>query len=107
MRDTHEGKPRLDLLSWPELERISQHYAKGAEHYGEFNWQKGIPSSRYLQSLLRHVSSLAQGKYDEDHASAIVFNSCGIMYNQRAFADNPEINDLPGWSPDAETTNGD
>lgn len=106
VRDTDANKPRLDLLSWPELERISRHYANGAKHYGEFNWQKGIPSSRYLQSLLRHVSKLAQGATDEDHASAIVFNVKGIMYNQRAFMDNPEINDLPGWRLNGEEASG-
>lgn len=101
-RDTQDGKPRLDLLPWAELERVANHYERGAKHYGEFNWQKGIPSSRYLQSFLRHASAVAQGRTDEDHLSACCFNLFGIAYNQRVFADDPKINDVEGWVGEEE-----
>jgi hypothetical protein len=100
VRDTTDGKVRMDLLPWQELERVAWHYTRGAEKYAERNWEKGIPSSRCLQSLLRHVVSLVLGRKDEDHLSAIVFNCLAIAWNQRVFKDDPGINDLPGWEPD-------
>lgn len=97
VRDTANGKVRLDLLPWPELERVARHYMRGMEKYAARNWEKGIPSSRCLQSLLRHVSAVAQGKGDEDHLSAVVFNALAIAFNERVFHDDPTINDLPGY----------
>lgn len=99
VRDTEDGKVQLDLLPFPELERIARHLEKGAVKYGRHNFLKGIPSSRCFRSMLRHVSAVAQGKTDEDHLSAIVFACFCLMCNQRLHQDSAEINDLRTYDP--------
>lgn len=84
VRDTEEGKPRLDLLlkyiPMPCLMRITQHYVNGAKKYGDHNWQKGIPASRCISSALRHAWQYLIGDFSEDHLSAVVFNIVCIIY---------------------------
>lgn len=82
VRDTAKGKPRPDLISPFFLERLGQHLRKGAEKYSEWNWAKGIRSSRYFESAMRHLLQFAQGDVDEDHLSAAAFNIMGIIHNQ-------------------------
>jgi hypothetical protein len=80
------------------LGRVLQH---GADRYGEHNWQKGIPDSRYLSSAISHLLSFQEGVVDPDHSdnlAAAVFNIMGLMYNQYAGARgliDPAMHDLP------------
>lgn len=99
-RDIDKNKTKWSLLPWHELERVVRHtYMPGAEHYGDHNWTKGIPSSRCLDSLQRHVLQFSMGDTSEDHLGRAVFNCLAILYNQRVFKEDPSINDLPGWEP--------
>lgn len=84
VRDTEEGKPRIDLLlkyiPMPCLMRITQHYVNGAKKYGNHNWQKGLPASRCISSAFRHAYQYLIGDRSEDHLSAVVFNIICIIY---------------------------
>lgn len=93
VRDSHDGKPRYDLIDPMFLARFAEHMRKGAEHYGEHNWTKGIPSSRYMASLLRHVEAFRRGDWDEDHLAAVAFNVMGLMRNE-----DTELDDLFDWA---------
>jgi hypothetical protein len=104
VRDRDDGKVQLDLIPFEYLERVAWHYQNNICKYGRDNWRKGIPARRCLQSLLRHTSAVVQGKDDEDHLSAIVFNVFCIMHAQMAFADDKTINDLPGYAIGQETS---
>lgn len=53
---------------------VARHFENGALKYGEHNWQKGIPISRYVDSVLRHLMKDLAGETDEDHAAAFVWN---------------------------------
>ena len=53
---------------------VARHFENGALKYGEHNWQKGIPISRYIDSALRHLMKELAGETDEDHAAAFVWN---------------------------------
>lgn len=53
---------------------VAKHFENGALKYGEHNWQKGIPISRYIDSALRHLMKDLAGETDEDHAAAFVWN---------------------------------
>lgn len=53
---------------------VARHFENGALKYGEHNWQKGIPISRYIDSALRHLMKDLAGETDEDHAAAFVWN---------------------------------
>lgn len=79
-RDTQSGKSRYDLIPPGPLKRLADLYARGAEKYGEANWQKGMPTSRMLASLMRHLESYRLGDREEDHLAAVVWNAFAIMH---------------------------
>lgn len=37
--DRKDGKVRMELLPWPELEEIAKVYTAGAEKYGPHTWE--------------------------------------------------------------------
>lgn len=94
-RDTASDKPRLDLLPWEVFARDCKLYEDGAIKYDDHNWKKGIPSTRCLQSLLRHVLAVVEGDEEEDHLAMIRFNAACIMYNQDVHVRNSIINNIP------------
>lgn len=73
-RDTREGKGRFDLLPTRALTRLAQHFEGGAGKYGDRNWEKGQPLSRYMDSALRHAFKHLGGQRDEDHLIAAAWN---------------------------------
>jgi len=74
MRDAQSGKGRYDLLPPLAIHRLAKHFENGARKYQERNWEKGIPTHRFIDSALRHLFQVLQGKTDEDHASAVAWN---------------------------------
>lgn len=88
-RDTQEGKPRFDLVLAPVpyedqlLTRWAHLMARGAEKYGERNWQEADSyeeHDRFVASGLRHMMQWANGERDEDHAAAVMFNLMAAEY---------------------------
>lgn len=53
---------------------VARHFENGALKYGEHNWEKGIPISRYIDSAVRHLMKDCDCETDEDHAAAFVWN---------------------------------
>lgn len=86
-RDAQEGKGRFDLIPLDALTRVAKHYEKGSKIYGENNWKKGMPLSRYLDSAMRHIVKLLGGLDDEDHAAAAIWNLMCFMYTQQVIKD--------------------
>lgn len=80
VRDIQEGKGRFDLIPADSLQRLAQHYENGAKKYGDRNWEKGQPLYTYLNSANRHITKLTDGQFDEDHASAIVWNIFSFIH---------------------------
>jgi hypothetical protein len=80
VRDTAEGKARIDLISPYAQERVGKWVGKGAEKYEERNWEKGIPISRCIASLERHIQQYKRGCTVEDHMAAIATNAQFIMH---------------------------
>lgn len=106
VRDTADDKPRPDLISPFFSERLGEWLRKGAQKYSARNWEKGIPNSRCLASLERHLVKFKQGKVDEDHEAAIAFNIMAIIHNQRMIAEglmDPALDDLPKYLAPRET----
>lgn len=89
-RDIQSGKPRFDLLlvdglPYEEqfLTRFAALLARGAEKYGERNWQLASSPeelARFRASGLRHMMQWANGELDEDHAVAVAFNLMAYEY---------------------------
>jgi hypothetical protein len=82
VRDSDSGKPRPDLISPFAMERLAEWLRLGATKYSERNWEKGIPVSRCLASLYRHLLKFQQGRTDEDHIAAILCNAMFIAHTQ-------------------------
>lgn len=53
---------------------VSKHFEEGAKKYGEYNWQKGIPTHCYINSAVRHYLKWLRGDSDEPHYRAFVWN---------------------------------
>lgn len=82
VRDTEDGKPRFDLIPPLAEQRVAFHYSSGAKKYKEWNWAQGMPYSRFLASMKRHIAAFERGETDEDHLAAVVFNANSIMHFQ-------------------------
>ena len=97
MRDTREGKGRFDLISPIALMRLAQHYENGAKKYGDRNWEKGQPLSRFLDSAARHLFRFLGGDRSEDHLSAVAWNVFAAVHCETLIAEGklPSVlNDL-------------
>lgn len=97
-RDTRAGKGRFDLLPMRALTRLARHFEGGASKYGDRNWEKGQPISRYLDSAIRHACKYVQGERDEDHLIAAAWNlMCAADTEERISAGllPPDLNDVP------------
>ncbi len=77
VRDIAGNKPRPDLISPYFSMRVGAHLEKGATKYAERNWEKGMPISRCIASLERHIMEYKMGLTNEDHLAAI---GCNIMF---------------------------
>lgn len=90
VRDTQDGKPRFDLclvdgMPYDEqfLTRLAGLLTRGAEKYGEKNWQFADSAeelTRFKASGLRHMMQWMTGEVDEDHAAAVAFNLMAAEY---------------------------
>lgn len=70
---------------------VSMHFEEGAKKYGEWNWQKGIPTHCYLDSAIRHLLKWERGDDDEPHDRAFLWNVICLMWTIK---NKPEYDDL-------------
>lgn len=102
VRDIQEGKGRYDLLSPIFMKRLAQHTENGAKKYGDRNWEKGIPVSRYLDSAIRHLFAYIEGNRDEDHLAAVAWNVQGAIHTEELVDRgllSKELKDLISYLP--------
>ena len=78
-RDVQDDKPRYNLIPPPALKRLADVYSKGALKYQDHNYLKGMPTSRILDSLMRHVEQYRAGDREEDHLAQIAWNAFAVM----------------------------
>lgn len=90
-RDAQDDKPLYALIPAGPLYRLAMHYTNGAKKYGPNNWTKGIPMSRCVESLLRHIEAFRMGDESEDHLAAVAWNAFALMWYEDTM---PEMNDL-------------
>ena len=73
---------------------LAKHFEAGAEKYGEYNWQKGLPLHCYIDSGVRHYLKWLRGDEDEPHSSAFVWNLTCCIWTVK---NKPEMDDI--YSP--------
>lgn len=98
VRDTQDDKPRYDLIPPKGLKRVAELYSRGAVKYNDHNWRKGMPCSRFMASLMRHVEAYRRGERDEDHLAAVCFNALAMLEFEDTKWD--DLADL--WDEDVE-----
>ena len=77
--------------------RLALLFENGAKKYGENNWTKGQPQSRFLDSAMRHLLKHIAGERDESHDIAAIWNLiCAVDQELRVQQDrlSPEIIDV-------------
>lgn len=97
VRDSEESKPDyIESVSWTAFRKFGEYMTSKKSRYGEGNFKKGIPIESYERSLVRHLQKYLENKYeggtqevDEDHLSAIVFNTFGILHENERNKKNP------------------
>jgi hypothetical protein len=83
VRDGQTGKGRFDLLPSGAVLRMARHFEKGAAKYGDRNWERGMPLSRFFDSALRHAFSYLGGDDEEDHLVAAAWNLLAALDIER------------------------
>ena len=82
-RSSDAGKPRYDLVDLGLFRRCALHMAANVASKGENNWRNASTEEdlkRFRASAFRHFIDWFEGKTDEDHAAALVFNVGGAEY---------------------------
>ncbi|SEA05604.1 hypothetical protein SAMN04515656_10329 [Eubacterium aggregans] len=92
VRDDATGKGRCDLLPPNAILKLAKHFEKGSTHYGDRNWEKGIPTHSFLDSGMRHLLKYSAGYTDEDHLTAAIWNLMCLLETEIL---RPEMQDLP------------
>ena len=105
IRDTADDKPRPDLISPFAEERQGTGSAWGPPNMPSATGRDGMPFSRCVASLKRHVMKYQQGKRDEDHLAAIMFNAMALIHYEEMIERGllpAELNDMPDYGPVAK-----
>ena len=96
VRDMAEGKGRFDLMPWAALMEVSKHCENGAKKYGEHNVDKGLPTSSFCDSAVRHLAKHIDGWTDEPHLIAAAWN---ILWAIQMEIKHPKLVDVPWKEP--------
>lgn len=102
VRDSRKGKGRFDLLPPSAIKRVARHFEFGAVKYGDRNWEKGQPLTRYADSALRHLFAALDGAVDEDHLAAVAWNIMALMETMERITLGQlpmELDDWPHYWP--------
>ncbi len=75
VRDASKGKGIPSAIPVRSLRKLAKRFEDGAEKYNRDNWKQGIPLSRYVDSLYRHLWAFMDNDDTEDHLGAIIWNA--------------------------------
>lgn len=98
VRDGADGKGRFDLLPFEALQQVALIFEVGAKKYAERNWEKGIPTSRFADSAMRHLHKYVAGHRDEPHAAMAAWNILCLLQTEHWIESGrlpPELQTLP------------
>lgn len=91
------GKTRHDLVPSYAQEQYARVLTKGAEKYGDHNWQKGMAWSKVIASLERHLQAIKRGEdFDSEtfllHSAHVMCNAAFLTEYYKIY---PEGDDRP------------
>lgn len=93
----NEGKTRYDLVPAYAQEQYAKVLTVGAVKYAERNWEKGMPWSKVLSSLERHLQAIKRGEdYDPEtgllHSAHVMCNAAFLTEYYKIY---PQGDDRP------------
>lgn len=91
VRDASKGKGIPSAIPTRALMKLARRFEDGAAKYERDNWKQGIPLSRYVDSLYRHLWAFLENDDTEDHLGAIIWNAVCLSETMDMIADG----DLP------------
>lgn len=97
-RDSSQGKGAPYMIPIIALRQLAQHYESGGKLYGALNFHKGMPLSRLYDSATRHLWSWAEGKTNENHLAAALWNISVAIWTEDQIKSGKlpkELSDLP------------
>ena len=93
LRDRPKGKGLYSFISPYAIRRMALRCEIGDIKYGDGrNWEKGMPISNFIDSALRHIFQYMEGKDEEDHIGAALWNLMCVAHTE---VTHPEMQDLP------------
>ena len=92
VRDASSGKGIPSAIPSRALMRLARRFEDGAAKYNRDNWKQGIPLSRYVDSLYRHLWAFMEGDDSEDHLGAVIWNAV-CLSETWDMIDNDELPD--------------
>ena len=97
---------RYDLISPLALRALAETYHEGAQKFGPYNWENGMPVSDLLNHAIAHIYNFLNGDRSEDHLGHAAWNVLGAIHSHEKW---PELNagklrDAAGNIPEAYKT---
>lgn len=90
VRSNDCSQVRYDLISPIGLAALARTYAEGAEKFGEFNWENGMPVTDLLNHAIAHLFKFLSGDRSEDHLGHAAWNVLGAVHSLEMW---PHLND--------------
>ena len=94
VRDASKGKGIPSAIPTRALLKLAKRFEDGAAKYERDNWKQGIPLSRYVDSLYRHLWAFMDGDRTEDHLGAIIWNAVCLSETDDMIYEGELSNDL-------------
>lgn len=81
------AKPRFSLLPHGPLAEVVKVYEFGAGKYGTYNWQAGLPYTRWYDAVMRHLFAWFRGeRHDPEsglhHLAHATFGLLALMWQE-------------------------
>lgn len=94
------GKGTPSLFPGDAYLEVCKHFEDGAELHGGRNWELGIPLSKLIDSLERHIAQEKMGLTDESHARALAWNAVVYLATKIRIQNGllpKELDDMPKY----------
>jgi hypothetical protein len=95
VRDTQDGKPRIDLISPFFLKRMWLLLERWARKYNERNREKGCDFQRITASMMRHAVQWMEWDKSEDHLAWVAVNAMMIIHHQEVW--RTDLDNMPQY----------
>ncbi len=90
-----DGKPPISFISRYAIEQEAMVMAFGAKKYAAHNWRKGMPWTKIINGILRHVHAIADGedRDEETGLSHAAHARCGLAFLLEYMRDRKDLDD--------------